>query len=105
MGRPDHLCSLLVSAYAASHAVMGITFCGDWSHDQNAPCALARSAVLQSALRRSITLAPGGRMRKLGCLLVLASLCSPAILAQEKNPVAAAIREALPGRGKNIVAA
>ena len=44
-------------------------------------------------------------MRKLGWLFVLASLCCPAILAQEKNPVAAAIREALPGRSKNMVAA
>jgi hypothetical protein len=44
-------------------------------------------------------------MKKLICWLVLASLCSPVILAQEKNPVAAAIREALPGRSKNMVAA
>jgi len=44
-------------------------------------------------------------MKKLGWFLVLASLCCPAILAQEKNPVAAAIRETLPGRSKNMVAA
>ena len=44
-------------------------------------------------------------MRKFGWLFVLAILCCPAILAQEKNPVAAAIREALPGRSKNMVAA
>jgi len=44
-------------------------------------------------------------MRKLGWLFVLVSLWCPAMLAQEKNPVAAAIREVLPGRSKNIIAA
>jgi uncharacterized damage-inducible protein DinB len=44
-------------------------------------------------------------MKRLTCLFVLACLSCPAVVAQEKNPVAAAIREALPGRAKNIVAA
>jgi len=44
-------------------------------------------------------------MRKLTWLLALASLWCPSLFAQEKNPVAAAIREALQGRSKNIVAA
>ncbi len=44
-------------------------------------------------------------MKKLTWLFVLASLWCPALLAQEKNPVAAAIRETLPGRSKNMVAA
>jgi len=44
-------------------------------------------------------------MKKLTSLLVLAGLLCPALFAQEKNPVAAAIREILPGRAKNIVAA
>lgn len=44
-------------------------------------------------------------MRELTWLLVLASLWCPTLLAQEKNPVAAAIREALPGRSRNMVAA
>ena len=44
-------------------------------------------------------------MRKLTCLVVLACLFCPVLLAQEKNPVAAAIRETLQGRSKNTVAA
>jgi len=44
-------------------------------------------------------------MRKLTCLFVLACVSCPPLLAQEKNPVATAIREALPGRSKNMVAA
>jgi len=44
-------------------------------------------------------------MKKLTWFFVLASLWCPALLAQEKNPVAAAIRETLPGRSKNMVAA
>ena len=44
-------------------------------------------------------------MRTLTWLFVLASWSCPALLAQEKNPVAAAIRETLPGRSKNMVAA
>jgi DinB superfamily len=44
-------------------------------------------------------------MKKLTWLFALASLWCPALLAQEKNPVAAAIRETLPGRSKNMVAA
>lgn len=44
-------------------------------------------------------------MRKLTWFFVLASLWCPALLAQEKNPVATAIRETLPGRSKNMVAA
>jgi hypothetical protein len=38
-------------------------------------------------------------------LCVLACLSCPPLFAQEKNPVAAAIREALPGRSKAMVAA
>lgn len=37
--------------------------------------------------------------------LLLASLLCPSLFAQEKNPVATAIREAEQGRGKNMVAA
>ena len=44
-------------------------------------------------------------MRRLTWMFALACLLCPALFAQEKNPVAAAIREALPGRSKNIVAA
>lgn len=44
-------------------------------------------------------------MRKLTCLFVFACLLSPALFAQEKNPVAAAIRGTLQGRSKNMVAA
>jgi len=44
-------------------------------------------------------------MRKVTCLLVLVCLACPMLVAQEKNPVAAALREALPGRAKNIVGA
>ena len=44
-------------------------------------------------------------MRKLTWLFVLACLSCPVLVAQEKNPVAAALREALPGRAKNIVGA
>jgi len=44
-------------------------------------------------------------MKKLAWFFVLASLWCPALLAQDKNPVAAAIRETLPGRSKNMVAA
>ena len=44
-------------------------------------------------------------MRKLRWLFVLACLSCPMLFAQEKNPVAAALREILPGRAKNIVAA
>ena len=44
-------------------------------------------------------------MSKVTCLLVLAFLSCPLLVAQEKNPVAAALREALPGRAKNIVGA
>jgi uncharacterized damage-inducible protein DinB len=44
-------------------------------------------------------------MRKLACLVLSVWLACPVLLAQEKNPVAAAIREALQGRSKNMVAA
>jgi DinB superfamily len=44
-------------------------------------------------------------MRKLTWLLVLVCLSCPVLVAQEKNPVATALREALPGRAKNIVGA
>jgi len=44
-------------------------------------------------------------MRRLTSLFVLACLSCPLLVAQEKNPVAAAIREALGGRAKNMVAA
>ena len=44
-------------------------------------------------------------MKKLPCLFVLACLSCPVLFAQEKNPVATALREVLPGRAKNIVAA
>jgi hypothetical protein len=44
-------------------------------------------------------------MRRLTWLFVLACLSCPTLFAQEKNPVAAAIREALQGRSKNMVAA
>ena len=44
-------------------------------------------------------------MRKLTCLFVLTCLSCPILFAQEKNPVAVALREILPGRAKNIVAA
>ena len=44
-------------------------------------------------------------MKKLTWLFVLASLWCPTLLAQEKNPVAAAIRGTLEGRSKNMVAA
>ena len=44
-------------------------------------------------------------MRKLTCLFVLVCLSCPLPFAQEKNPVAAAIRETLQGRSKNMVAA
>jgi DinB superfamily len=44
-------------------------------------------------------------MRKLIWLLAVAGLCVPGLCAQDKNPVAAAIREAEQGRAKNMVAA
>jgi DinB family protein len=44
-------------------------------------------------------------MRKVVFLLLLACLWCPALFAQEKGPVAAALRETLPGRAKNMVAA
>jgi hypothetical protein len=44
-------------------------------------------------------------MKKLAWLLVCASWLGPSLAAQEKNPVAAAIREAEQGRNKNMVAA
>ena len=44
-------------------------------------------------------------MRRLTWLFVLACLLCPALFAQEKNPVAVAIRGTLEGRGKNMVAA
>ncbi len=44
-------------------------------------------------------------MRKLTWLFVFASLLCSILFAQEKNPVAAAIREAEQGRSKTIVAA
>jgi uncharacterized damage-inducible protein DinB len=44
-------------------------------------------------------------MRKLSWFFVFASLLCPALFAQDKNPVAAAIREAGQGRSKNMVAA
>ena len=44
-------------------------------------------------------------MRRLTWLLAFACLSCPTLFAQEKNPVAAAIRETLPGRSKNMVAA
>jgi len=44
-------------------------------------------------------------MRRLTWLFVLACLSCPTLFAQEKNPVAAAIREALPGRSKAMIAA
>ena len=44
-------------------------------------------------------------MRRLTCLFAMACLLCPTLFAQEKNPVAAALRELLLGRAKNIVAA
>jgi len=45
-------------------------------------------------------------MRNLPCIvLVLVGLWCPSLFAQEKNPVATAVREAEQGRGKNMVAA
>jgi hypothetical protein len=44
-------------------------------------------------------------MRRLTWLFVLTCLSCPTLFAQEKNPVAAAVREALQGRSKNMVAA
>ena len=56
--------------------------------------------------RRFITLPPGGHVKKVIWLFVLASLwCCPTVLAQGKNPVATFIREALTERSKNMVAA
>jgi hypothetical protein len=88
---------------------MPITFCGDKNH------GLASSATLElSASRDSgIAIFPsavykvplGGHMKKLTWFLALASLWCPSLFAQEKNPVATAIREAEPGRSKNMVAA
>jgi hypothetical protein len=44
-------------------------------------------------------------MRKVMWLFACVGLLCPAVLAQEKNPVAAALRETEQGRGKNMVAA
>ena len=44
-------------------------------------------------------------MRRLTCLVAMTCLLCPTLLAQEKNPVAAALRELLSARAKNIVAA
>ena len=44
-------------------------------------------------------------MKRLAWFLLLACLLCPVLFAQEKNPVAAALREILPGQAKNIVAA
>ena len=44
-------------------------------------------------------------MRKVMWLFACMGLLCPAVLAQEKNPVAAALRETEQGRGKNMVAA
>ena len=44
-------------------------------------------------------------MKKVICLFACASLLCPSVFAQEKNPVAAALRETEPGRSKNMVAA
>jgi hypothetical protein len=44
-------------------------------------------------------------MRKLIWLFACVGLLTPALLAQEKNPVSAALRETEQGRSKNIVAA
>jgi hypothetical protein len=44
-------------------------------------------------------------MKRLIWFLLSASLLCPSLLAQEKNPVATAIREAEQGRSKNMIAA
>jgi hypothetical protein len=44
-------------------------------------------------------------MRRLTWLFVLACLSCPTLFAQEKNPVAVAIRRTLEGRSKSMVAA
>jgi hypothetical protein len=48
---------------------------------------------------------PGGRMTKLAWVIALTGVLFATLFAQEKNPVGAALREALQVRSKNMVAA